>query len=153
MKHIFCTRLNHYKDIIVCLSRCDKWCREFKNIIVRDREEFWTRVKSQYNEVYADKYLLVYDLIPLMGKGAGKMSVTKEKLFIGVGQDGQLVLGSDQDIIQAAEEGKEFKNIYAVGNEHELVLKLVPKRSKSASGIKKGDKKRKSSGGKSSKTK
>ena len=127
---LYCDHYGHWKNILVCALSCRRTdrCRQFALSLERRpssiRELVYEYVRAHPYHDYSVK------LVPVR-RGRKKREEVTVKKFVCISQDKAEILTEDE-VAARALEGEVYDQMYEVGREMELQIRLVPKKSKAA---------------------
>jgi hypothetical protein len=122
-KTIYCPRYKHFKDTLVCRLNCSssRRCRLFQEYLSTYRAELDERIDG-YLALHPGRYDRKFFL--------EVVRIMKDELYMAIDADGKTQLMKREEILQQAEKGIRFRNIYRISHEMELRYQLVPKQDK-----------------------
>ena len=112
----------HFKHLIVCFSSCERPCEQFHQLR-RQKPGMMEELLQDFAAKHPGKYQILYELCAI--RGGGK-SVATEKRFLALLDKGNPILGSESEILEKVRQGVKFQQIFQVGAEHEVIMKLIP---------------------------
>jgi hypothetical protein len=122
-KTVYCPKFKHFKDTLVCRLNCpgSRRCRVFQEYLRTDGAELSARLDA-YLALHPGRYDRNFYLEVIR--------VVKEEIYLAIDTTGKPVLLKKEEILQRAEKGERFPNIYKISHEMELRYQLVPKQAK-----------------------
>jgi hypothetical protein len=114
----------HFKHLIVCVSLCERPCEQFHELR-RQKPGMIEELLVAFAAKHPGKYQISYELCCIRGGGT---AVATEKRFLALLDKGNPILGSESEILEKVRQGVKFQQIFQVGAEHEVVMKLIPVR-------------------------
>jgi len=128
---LHCNTFGHWKDVLICSMSCPytQRCKQFTRWREEDEHEtlLWQRIINYMQDHPHNNYELI--MTP-MTSNKKKENVVKQYVCI---QENQSQVLTEEEITENLLQGVKFEEIFEIGREMEVQIRLVPAKSKAKS--------------------